>query len=91
MEIRTLIKGPCSVAIKSIKQGTEQVAEDRWPWTAGHQVEREQGQHHTGITCRDRRHRGVATRLLPTEDESHKFGFIFGLKKTNLSDGDTEQ
>lgn len=45
-----LIERPCSVAIKSIKQSTEQVAEDGGPRTAGHQVEGNQSQHNAGIT-----------------------------------------
>lgn len=51
--IRTLIEGPSSVAVEGVEQSAEQVAEDRRPRAAGHQVERQQGQHHTGVTCRD--------------------------------------
>lgn len=45
-----LIERPCSMAIKSVEQSTEQVAEDSGPRTAGHQIEGDQSQHDTGVT-----------------------------------------
>lgn len=50
----TLIERPGSMAVKGIEEGAEQVTEDGGPGAAGHQVEGQQGQNHTGITCRDR-------------------------------------
>lgn len=50
----TLIERPGSVAVKGIEEGAEQVTEDGGPRAAGHQVEGQQGQNHTGVTCRGR-------------------------------------
>lgn len=52
-QVLTLVQSPGGVAVEGIQQTAEQVTEDGRPRTAGHQVEGEQGQNNTGITCRN--------------------------------------
>lgn len=52
-QVLTLVQGSCGVAVKGIEQAAEQVTEDGGPRTAGHQVEGQQGQNNTDITCRN--------------------------------------
>lgn len=49
-ELSGLVERSGSVTVEGVQQSAEHVAEDGRPWTAGHQVEGQQGQNYTAVT-----------------------------------------